>query len=104
MGHSAETVESFEAINAQVKAMKEIINKVIEATYISAGYYLSKSQASSILNIPTATLQYHIGKGHVDTIHFPGLGHLIRERDVNSFKRELDKYHPGRPTIYKKVK
>jgi hypothetical protein len=76
---------------------------MIESTYIPAGHYLSKSQASEVLNIPASTLQYHIGKGHIDTMSFPGLGHLIREKDVNSFKRELDKFHPGKPSIYSKV-
>jgi hypothetical protein len=73
-----------------------------ESTYIPTGHYLSKSQAANILGIPTSTLQYHIGKEHIDTIHFPNLGHLIREKDVNSFKRELEGIKPGRPSIYKK--
>lgn len=71
----------------------------IEATYIPAGYYLSKSQAAKILGIHTNTVQYHIHRGNLATTLMPDLGHHILESDVLEFQAKA----PGRPTIYEKV-
>ncbi len=73
----------------------------IESVYITAHYYASKSQAAKFLNIPTSTLQYHIGKGNIDTIHIPGMGHLISEWDILDFQEKLSEMKPGKPGIYK---
>jgi hypothetical protein len=70
----------------------------IKSIYIPAGRYVSKAQAAELLAVATTTLQYHIGKGDMPTIHFPGLGHLIKEEDVLNFRPKSK----GRPTIYKK--
>lgn len=72
----------------------------INSTYIPADYYLSKSQVAEFLNISTSTLQWHISRGNIETIHFPGLGHMITEFSMLEFKEKLDEIRPGRPSIY----
>lgn len=72
----------------------------MKSTYIPEGYYLSKAQAANYLDMDKTTLQYHVSKGHIETINFPSLGHLIKEQDVLDFKISPQ----GRPSIYEKVK
>jgi len=81
-------------------------NKILSIlpTYIPAAPYFSKSQAAAILNIPVGTLQWHIGQGNIESINFPGLGHLINEWDVLEFKKKLAEIKQGRPSVYKKKK
>lgn len=79
------------------------LSDIINSTYIPANYYLSKSQVAELLNISTSTLQWHIGRGNIETIHFPGLGHLISEWSAIEFEEKLDEIRPGRPSIYKKA-
>jgi predicted site-specific integrase-resolvase len=71
----------------------------MKGTYIPANYYVSKSQAAAFLQISPSTLQYHINTGRISTIHFPGLGHLIKEEDVRDFVPSPQ----GRPSIYRRT-
>lgn len=74
----------------------------MDSTYLSAGHYLSKSQAARYLCIPSGTLQYHIIQGHIKTIKIEGMGHLINKKDIIEFKEKLKEMKPGKPSIYKK--
>lgn len=80
------------------------MSKVVNGTYIPSGIYVNKVQAAEYLDIPLGNLQYHIGKGNINTINFPGHGHLINELDVLEFEEKLKEIKPGRPSIYKKVR
>jgi hypothetical protein len=70
----------------------------VTSTYIPAGQYLSLVQAAEILGLKRSGLQHHISKGHLKTIHFPGLGHIVKEDDIILFKVK----RRGRPSIYSK--
>jgi predicted site-specific integrase-resolvase len=72
----------------------------VTSTYIPAGQYLSLVQAAEILGLKRSGLQHHISKGHLKTIHFPGLGHIVREDDIILFKAK----RRGRPSIYSEEK
>jgi hypothetical protein len=72
----------------------------VTSTYIPAGQYLSLAQAAETLGLKRSGLQHHIGKGHLKTIHFPGLGHIIKENDIILFKAK----RRGRPSIYSEEK
>lgn len=73
---------------------------MFETIFIPGGYYTSKTKASKYLSIDKVTLQDHIKKGHLKTILFPDLGHLILGWDLLEF--EENRKGPGRPTIYPK--
>jgi hypothetical protein len=73
----------------------------VTSTYIPAGHYLSLVQAAEILGLKRSGLQHHINKGHLKTIHFPGLGHIILKWHVIKFQKERN--GPGKPSIYEKV-
>ncbi len=75
---------------------------LLNSTYIPSGDYVNKVQAAEYLGIPLGNLQYHIGKGNIDTINFPSHGHLINELDVLEFEEKLKEMKPGRPSIYSK--
>jgi predicted site-specific integrase-resolvase len=76
------------------------VKKNLLSIYIPANFYVNKTQAAKFLQINKSTLQYHINAGHIETINFPDLGHLIKEEDIRNFVPAPQ----GKPSIYRKVK
>jgi hypothetical protein len=65
------------------------------STYIPTNHYLSLAQAAKILGLKRSGLQHHIKKGNLQTIKIPGLGHIIKENDINNLKPKMRQKNKG---------